>query len=51
MTDSISLSAKTVIMASLLYTKKDVSGIIKITNFAKTITTSIRNSNLFQAKM
>ena len=49
MTDSISLSAKTVIMASLHFTKKDVSGIQNY--LAKTTTTSVRNSNLFQAKM
>jgi len=49
MTESISLSAKTVIMASLPYTKKDVCGLIK--DFAIRRTTSIRNSNLFQAKM
>ncbi len=49
MTDSISLSAQTVIMASLLFTKKDVFGIQNY--LAKTTTTSVRNSNLLQAKM
>jgi len=49
MTDSFFLNAKTVIMASLHFTKKDVSGIQNY--LAKTTTTSVRNGNLFQAKM
>ena len=42
MTVSISFRAMTVIAASLLYTLNIVSGIIRKTNFAKTITSSIR---------
>ena len=49
MTDSIYLSAKTVIMASLHFTKKDVSGIQNY--LAKTTTTSFRIRKLLSAKM
>jgi hypothetical protein len=49
MTESISLSAKTVTLASLLFTKKDVSGFQNY--LAKTITTSIRIREILSAKM
>jgi hypothetical protein len=49
MTESISLSAKTVKLASLPFTKKDVSGFQNY--LAKTITTSIRIREILSAKM
>ena len=49
MMDSFFLSAKTVIMASLPFTKENVSGFLSY--LAVKITNSIRHSNLFQSKM
>jgi len=49
MTDSIFLSAKTVLMESLHFTNENVSGNQNL--HVKTTTTSFSNSNLFQSKI